>query len=175
MVDSRTLCKKGKAVKKTTRRQALAAVGSAAAFGAGIAVCGATPEPGVHEGTEKVHTPGADARFSREDRRFLFAFNRALLRQRLAGRLDRQKFRDFRLASFNVLNYVRDGKAGSFIQHLRRDINKASNGAFEEVLAAAEMLFEAIVAWLIERWNDIMDDIKANFEALKIAVDTVDL
>lgn len=146
-----------------TRRDALAIVGGTAAAiaVAGIVSDGATPQP-----TSSLGQYEAD--ITNEDRLFRFVFNRTLFRLRLRGKITRQQFRDFRAASFSTFEYRHNGKSGAFIQHVRRDVNKASNGA---VTIAAGMLFEALIRWIITNWNSIVQFVTGNLDELNVAID----
>lgn len=147
------------------RRQVLA-LGAAAGAGALVSslVDGKEPQPTSNLGQY-------EASITDQDRRFRFALNRAMLRLRMRGKLTRQQFRDFRAATFNTFEYSRDNYAGAFVQHVRRDINKASSGAFDDVLEAAKLLVDAVIRWLVEQWDSIVNSLMGNLKALQLAVD----
>jgi hypothetical protein len=106
-----------------------------------------------------------------DDRRFRSAFNRALRRLRLRGKISRQRFHELRAATFNSFAYTHNRRMGSFLQHIRRDVEQQAGDAWDDMVTAASMFLEALVQWIIESWNKIIGNVLTNLEEWKIAID----
>lgn len=159
-----------------TRRQLLFGGGASAAIVAArslpLFAAEGTPVAGVKDSLVfESSGDEVDIPTTVEDRQFRRAFKKALIRLRMRGKVTRKQFREFRHASFSTLGYERNGRLRSFIQHVRGDVEEQAGGSLDDVFAAATLLIDAIVAFIVDNWNSLVKNLTANLQALTVEIE----
>ena len=130
-----------------------------------------TPVASVTEPTASGESNEIDIPTTPKDRQFRRAFKQALVRLRMRGKVTRKQYREFRHASFSTLGYERNGRLRSFIQHVRSDVEEQAGGSLDDIFAAATLLIDAIVAFIVDNWNSLVKNLTANLQALTVEIE----
>lgn len=109
-------------------------------------------------------TPLSDGQFRR-------AMRRALRRLRRKRRIPFWQFRETRAALFSTFDYTHDGRRGSFLTHLRHDIEQDAQTCGVVLATAAGIFIESLILWIIENWNNILVFVVRNLKSLEVALD----
>ena len=103
--------------------------------------------------------------------RFRFAMRRALRRLRHQRKIQYWQFRETRAALFNSFAYAYEGRQGSFLDHLRHDVEQDAQTCGVVLATAAGIFIESLILWIIENWNNILITIVTHLKTLEVALD----
>lgn len=132
-------------------------------FGSGGAILAYAPA--------SVFARSPDSVLELSDFRFRLVMRKALRRLRQQRKIRYWQFRETRAALFNSFTYVYEGQQGSFLDHLRHDVEQDAQTCGVVLATAAGIFIESLILWIIENWNNILVFVVQNLKLLEVALD----